>query len=116
MTRTCDVFRPRNAGKVTIPVNAKPTQDQFHLDRSRLGVHEEWDETAPNDWGGKGKMVTVQNDVLQNAVASCGDIRTRSSNVYEDGESNNSGSGPCCVPSVPLPYGGRNPLLRKKGV
>jgi hypothetical protein len=57
-----DTFRRRSYGKIDAPTNSKPMDDSFHVDRSRLGVHSEWDETAPNEWGGKGKVVEVSND------------------------------------------------------
>jgi len=109
-----DTFRPKSIGfGKTVQTNSKPAQDDFHLDRSRLGTHDEWDENAPNDWGGKGKYVPKKNDVLLNALGAMGDICAKSSNVYEDGKTSDTGSGPCCVPSAPSPYG-RNPIYNKK--
>jgi hypothetical protein len=100
---------------VTAPFNSKPTQDNFHVDHARLGTHEEYDPTVPNEWGGTGKYVAVQNNVLSNALSTMGDIKARSSNVYEDGKTGDTAAGPCCVPSIGSPYGGRNPIFRKRG-
>lgn len=111
-----DTFRPRSIGfGKTIPVNSKPTQDNFHVDRSRLGVHEEYDPEVPNDWGGKGKYVSKPNDIQMNALGAMGDILAKSSNAYECGPTDETGSGPCCIPSSPSPYGRRNPIYRKRG-
>ena len=111
-----DTFRPRSIGfNRTVQTNSKPAQDNFHLDRSRLGTHEEYDPEVPNEWGGKGKYVKKPNDVQLNAIGAMGDICAKSSNVYEDGKDSNTGSGPCCAPSVYAPYSQRNPIYRKRG-
>lgn len=109
----CDTFRERNGGKVDIPVNSKPANDNYHLDQSRLGMHEEWDGTVKNDWGGTGKFVPVRNDVRRNAIAAMGDLRARSSNTVIDAPSNDTKTGPCC-PSVTYPSEAMNPMYRKR--
>lgn len=109
-----DTFRRRGAGNVSIPVNSKPMDDSFHVDRSRLGTHEEYDPDAPNEWGGKGKYVETPNDIRRNAVAHAGDLRALSSNKNPDSGQKDTGTGPCCVPSGYPPYG-RNPIYRKRG-
>ena len=111
--RVHDTFRPRNYGKVDAPDNTKSAVDNFHIDRSRLGVHDEWDETVPNDWGGKGKMVQVANDIRLNAIGAMGDLRAKSSYASVDGPSDNTGTGPCCIPA-PYPPSGVNPMCKKR--
>lgn len=108
-----DKFRPRNAGAIDIPVNAKPTEDSFHVDRSRLGVHSEWNDTAPNDWGGKGKTVEVSNNIRLNALAHMGDLRGKSSYRNVNNPESETGTGPCCIPS-PYPPNAINPIFRKR--
>lgn len=111
--RVHDTFRSRNAGNVSIPVNSKPLDDSFHIDRSRLGTHEEYDPEAKSDWGGKGKYVPVANDIRLNAIASMGDIRAKSSSRSLDQDESNTGTGPCC-PSPSSPPYGKNPMYRKR--
>jgi hypothetical protein len=114
--RVHDTFRERSAGKVNIPVNSKPAFDQFHISRERLGTHEEYDETAPNDYGGTGKYVETPNDIRRNVVGAMGDILAKSS--FKNPEhSENTGSGPCCVPYLPGPYSNsKNPMYKgRKG-
>ena len=108
-----DQFRRRSFGKVDAPSNSKPMDDDFHVDRSRLGVHDEYDPEAANDWGGHGKFVPVANNIRLNAIGAMGDIRAKSSNVSPDAPSDNTGTGPCCVPS-PYPPAGMNPMYRKR--
>src|ERR1700676_526954 len=95
--RVHDNFRSKSFGKVNAPANDKPATDNFYLDRSRLGVHSEWDETAPNDWGGKGKMVEVSNDIRLNAIGAMGDLRAKASYRNTDNPSSETGTGPCCI-------------------
>lgn len=113
--RVHDVFRNRNAGNVEIQTNSKPATDNFHIDRARLGTHEEYDPEAPNDWGGHGKFVPKPNSIMDNVRGAMGGIGVVSSykNVHEPAEPTHSETG-CC----PSPYYGssaRNPLMRKKG-
>ena len=112
--RVHDTFRSRSAGNVRVPTNAKPLDDNFHVDRSRLGEHEEYDPEAKNDWGGKGKMVRVANDIRLNALSAMGDLRAKSSNRDPDQDESNTGTGPCCAPAPYAPYG-KNPIYRKRG-
>jgi len=110
-----DTFRSRSGGKVSIPTNSKPYDDSYHLDRSRLGVHQEWDPDAKNEWGGTGKMVEKPNDIRLNAIGAMGDIRAKSSNRQADSETNpDTGSGPCCAPTL-YPPNRTNPMFRKRG-
>ena len=108
-----DVFRRRNFGKVDVEANSKPATDNFHIDRSRLGVHDEFDPDAPNEWGGKGKLVPVPNDIRRNAIGAMGDICAKSSDASLDAPSNNTGTGPCCIPA-PYPPSGMNPMYKKR--
>ena len=111
--RVHDVFRRRNYGKVDAPDNTKPATDNFHIDQSRLGVHEEYDAEAPNDWGGTGKFVSVPNDIRTNAVAHMGDLRGKSSYRDLNAPTSDTGTGPCCVPSSYAPYG-KNPMYKTR--
>lgn len=109
-----DVFRRRNYGKVEACDNTKSATDSnFYIDRSRLGVHDEYDPEAKNDWGGTGRFVPKPNDIRLNAVAAMGDLRAKSSYASVDGPSNDTGTGPCCIPS-PYPPSGMNPMYRKR--
>ena len=108
-----DRFRSRNAGNVSIPVNSRPATDSFHVDRSRLGVHQEWDENAPNEWGGKGKYVEEPNDIRLNAISAMGDLCAKSSNRNPENETRDTGSGPRCVPYLDPPSL-VNPMYRKR--
>lgn len=113
--RVHDTFRRRNYGKVDAPDNTKSATDNFHIDRSRLGVHDEYDPDAPNDWGGKGRYVPAPNSIMDNVRGSMGGIGACSSykNVNDPAEPTKT-EGECCVPS---PYGrsAKNPLTRTKG-
>lgn len=66
-----DNFRMRDGGDVEIPMNSKSSTDNFHLDRSTLGTHTEWDPTKDE----YGDYVEVQNHVKQHARDSMGDLR-----------------------------------------
>lgn len=113
--RVHDVFRRRPYGNVEAPANSKPATDNFHIDRSRLGVHDEFDPEEPNDWGGKGKYVPKPNSIMDNVRGAMGGIGYRSSykSVHEPAEPTRT-QGECCAPS---PYGrsAQNPLTRTKG-
>lgn len=111
--RVHDEFRRKSFGNVDAPVNSKPATDRFHLDPSRLGQHSEWDETAPNDWGGKGKMVDVPNDIRLNAIGAMGDLRAKASYRSVDNPSSETGTGPCCIPA-PYPPNATNPMYRRR--
>jgi hypothetical protein len=111
--RVHDTFRRRSFGKVEVPANSKPYDDNFHIDRSRLGVHDEYVAEAPNEWGGHGKFMPVANNIRLNAIGAMGDLRAKSSNVSLDAPSDNTGTGPCCVPSS-YPPSGTNPIYRKR--
>lgn len=111
--RVHDVFRRKSFGKVDMDANSKPATDDFHIDRSRLGVHDEYDPEAPNDWGGKGKFVPKPNDIRLNVISSMGDLRRKSSYASVDGPSNDTGTGPCCIPA-PYPPSGMNPMYKKR--
>lgn len=110
-----DTFRPRSIGfDSTMPFNSKPATDNFHVDRSRLGVHDEYDPEAPNDWGGKGKTVEVPNSIMDNIRGAMGGLGARSSfKKVEDprAPTKTEGPTPCCY--EPRPEG--NPLMRRKG-
>jgi hypothetical protein len=108
-----DEFRRKSFGKVDAPANSKPYDDNFHVDRSRLGVHSEYDDKAPNEWGGKGKMVEVSNDIRLNAIGAMGDLRAKSSNRYTENPTSETGTGPCCIPT-PYPPNAVNPMYRKR--
>lgn len=112
--RVHDVYRRKNGGKVDMSTNSKPGFDNFHVDRSRLGVHEEYDREAPNDWGGKGKFVEKPNNIRLNAVAGMGDIRFKSSNRNPGNEQSDTGAGPRCDPTLYPPWS-KNPIYRKRG-
>ena len=112
--RVHDTFRRRQYGNVEAPDNTKSATDNFHIDRSRLGVHDEYDPEVANEWGGKGKYVPKPNSIMDNVRGSMGGIGACSSykNVNEPKEPTPTEGG-CC----PSPYGSsaRNPLTRKKG-
>ena len=108
-----DTFRSVSGGNVRIPVNSKPGFDDLHVDRSRLGVHEEWDPEAKNDWGGTGKYVETPNNIRLNVVGAMGDIAAKSSYRNADNETRDTGSGPRCTP-VLYPPNSQNPMYRKK--
>lgn len=111
--RVHDRYRFRNAGKVSIPTNAKPAFDSFHVDRERLGTDEEWDPDAKNDWGGKGKFVPTPNRIRENAISAMGGLRAKSSDRDLNVPSDDTGAGPRSVPSPYAPYV-RNPMYRKR--
>lgn len=96
-----DEFRPRSIGSRTAPFNSKQATTNFYQDRSRLGVHEEFDPTVPNDWGGKGKYVTRQNSIMDNVRAGMGDLGHCSSNKHRDAPAEPTNLSPGCCP---LPY------------
>jgi hypothetical protein len=107
-----DVFRRRSGGKVDIATNSKSATSDFFIDRSRLGTHEEYDPAEPNDWGGTGKFVPTPNDIRLNAIGAMGDLRAKSSYRSVDSPSDNTGTGPCCIPSGwPNAV---NPMYRKR--
>ena len=113
--RVRDVFRKRDYGKIQCPENSKPATDDFHVDRSRLGMHEEYDPEAPNDWGGKGRYVPVHNSIMDNVRGAMGGIGARSSfrSVHEPAEPTKTEGppAPCCDFDRPR----NNPLMRRKG-
>ena len=112
--RVHDTFREKSFGLVNAPVNSKPGFDSFFVDPSRLGVHSEWDNDAPNEWGGKGRTVEVSNNVRLNAIAGMGDLRFKASNKSPDHDKD-TGAGPCCDPVPYAPYSGSgNPMYRKR--
>jgi hypothetical protein len=111
--RVTDVFRRKSFGKVDAPANSKPATDNFHIDRARLGTHEEYDPEVKNDWGGMGKFVPKPNDIRLNAVAAMGDLRAKSSYANLNNPSSETGTGPCCIPSS-CPPNGMNPMYRKR--
>ena len=111
-----DVFRRRNYGKVEACDNTKSATDSnFYIDRSRLGVHDEYDPEAKNEWGGTGKFVPKPNSIMDNVRGAMGGIGYKSSyrSVHEPAEVTCT-EGPACCPS---PYGrdAKNPLTRTKG-
>lgn len=111
-----DTFRRRNAGKVEAPFNSKPATDDFHVDRSRLGFHEEWDPEARSDYGGKGKYVPVANSIMDNVRGAMGGIGAHASfrSVHELAEpTKTEGDAPCCTSDGYRPRS--NPLMRRKG-
>lgn len=110
--RVHDKFRERNAGLIDIPTNSKRAFDQFHVSRERLGSHEEYDATVPNDWGGTGKYVEKPNDIRRNAIGAMGDICAKSS-FKQPGKEEDTGAGPRCVPHLPNPYS-KNPMYKKR--
>jgi hypothetical protein len=112
--RVHDRYQFRNAGKVSVPTNAKPAFNSFHVDRERLGTHEEWDPEAKNDYGGTGKYVTKPNSIRLNAISAMGDLRAKSSNRDLNVPSEDTGTGPHFIPSAYAPYG-KNPMYKKRG-
>jgi len=110
--RVMDNFRSKNFGKIDAPANSKPATDSFHVDHSRLGVHEEYDCEAPNDWGGKGKFVERPNSIMDQTRASVGDIRRQGS--YRDLNAPATPTGIDCCPS-PYPPARMNPLTSRRG-
>lgn len=109
-----DTFRKKPAGLVEAEFNDKPYCDNYHMDRSRLGTHSEWDPEAENEWGGKGATVEVPNNVRLNAMSAMGDICAKSSNVNPPAPSSDTGAGPHYIPASYPPYS-RNPMFKKKG-
>ena len=113
-TRVHDTCRYKNGGNVEISSNSKPTTDDFHVDRSRIGTHEEWDDNAPNDWGGKGKVVPVPNSIMDNVRGAMGGLAARSSfNDMQRAECGGSRGCPTPLTYEPRPH--NNPLMRKRG-
>jgi hypothetical protein len=113
--RVTDVFRRKSFGKVDAPANSKPATDNFHIDRARLGMHEEYDPEVKNDWGGTGKYVPKPNSIMDNVRGAMGGIGYKSSyRNTNDPVEVTSTEGPGCCPS---PYGrdAKNPLTRLKG-
>jgi len=114
--RVHDVFRRKSGGKVDISTNSKSATDNFHIDRARLGTHEEYDPAEPNEWGGTGKYVQKPNSIMDNCRGAMGGIGYKSSyrSVHEPAEpTDTEGPGACC----PSPFGvyAKNPLTRIKG-
>jgi hypothetical protein len=113
--RVHDVFRRKSGGKVSMSTNSKPATDNFHIDRSRLGVHEEYDPDVPNDWGGTGKYVEAPNSIMDNVRGAVGGICAKSSykSVHEPAAPT---SGPNSVPCCAGEYRPENqPILRRRG-
>lgn len=109
-----DTFRPRSIGHgKTMPFNSKPATDNFHVDRSQLGEHEEWDDNAPNEWGGRGKTVPVKNSIMDNVRGAMGGIAAKSSSKCH--ESNECPANGCVAPYAYEPRPRGNPLMRRKG-
>ena len=108
-----DVYRRRNYGVVNAQDNTKPTTDSFHVDRSRLGEHEEYDPEAKNDWGGTGKYVKKPNSIMDNVRREMGDLGHCSSfkDVNAPAEPTNTD---CCPGFMSYP-GARNPVRRRRG-
>jgi hypothetical protein len=105
-----DEFRPRSIGSTTAPFNSKQATTAFFQDRSRLGMHEEYDPEVKNEWGGTGKFVPRQNSIMDNVRLGMGDLGHCSSNRNRDEPAKpTNGDVPCC-PS-PFAYGNRR--LRK---
>ncbi len=98
------LFRRKDAGVGTMSSNSHAATGDFFVDRSQLGVHEEYDPDVKNDWGGTGKYVEKPNSIMHNVRRSMGDIGACSSNkrrVDPNAPTNTPGNG-CCAPS---PYG-----------
>lgn len=108
-----DRYRSVSGGNVSIPVNSRRLNDPAYVDQSRLGVHEEWDPDAKNDWGGTGKMVETPNNVRLNAIGAMGDICAKSSNRNPENEVRDTGAGPRCTP-VLYPPNSTNPMYRRR--
>lgn len=108
-----DTFRRRSFGKVEAATNSKSATGNFHVDRARLGTHEEWDPEAKNEWGGTGKYVPRPNDIRLNVIGAMGDLRAKSSNRDLNAPSSDTGTGPNSVPMSFAPYG-RNPMYKKR--
>ncbi len=102
---TGGVFRPKSGGKVQISSNSHPATDNFHIDRSRLGTHEDYDPEVKNEWGENGKFVEKPNSIMDNVRSTMGGIGRLGS--YK------SIHNPVC----PSPYtrAGRNPLTTRRG-
>ena len=87
-----DIYRSKNAGVVNVPMNDKPYDDNFHLDRSTLGTHPEWNPTK----GKYGQYVEVEEDILKNVRSQMGELKHRSSSRRDHGKANIPGA-----PQVP---------------
>jgi len=111
--KVCGVFRRRNGGKTEMSTNSHSATSNFFVDRSRLGTHDEYDPDVKNDWGGMGKFVPKPNDIRLNAVSAMGDLRAKSSYRSVDALTNDTGTGPCCIPPS-CPPNGMNPMYRKR--
>ena len=110
-----DTFRYKSGGKTEICTNSKPATDNFHVDRSRLGTHDEYDPDVKNDWGGMGKYVPKPNSIMDNVRGAMGGIGYRSSfkSVHDPAEPTQT-QGTCRPPSIYGPCAS-NPLTRTKG-
>lgn len=92
-----DEYREKDLGVISMPSNSKPATSNFYVDRSRLGVHDEYDPDVKNEWGGKGKFVLKPNRIVDNARSAVPGSTTGSSfrNINAPAEPTNSG--PCCT-------------------
>ena len=94
-----DEFRMRNAGLVEAPFNSKSSTDNFHVDRSRLGTHEEYvPSSKPNEFG---RYEKVSNHIKESARRNMGDLKQRSSFVDINAKAD-CGTDTCCEPVNPL--------------
>lgn len=87
-----DEYRMRNAGKVEAPFNSKSSTDNFHVDRSRLGTHPEWDANGYKE---------VPNHIKENARRNVGGLKFKSSFVDLNAPAE-CGNDTCCPAPSPL--------------
>lgn len=106
-----DVFRPRDAGDVEVPMNSKSATSDFYVDRSRIGTHEEW-EPSKNPMK-PGRIVQVKDSIMDNARASIGAMGAKGSfadrGKLADKPVRSNGCG------VPCGASSRNPLTKRRG-
>lgn len=87
-----DTYRERNAGLVNVPMNSKSSTDNFHVDRSRLGTHGEWE--------GEGYR-QVPNHIKEKARREIGELKQKSSFTNLNAKPE-CGIDICCEPQNPL--------------
>jgi hypothetical protein len=92
-----DNFREKDMGVVSLPANSKPATSNFYVDRSRLGVHDEYDPQVKNEWGGRGKWGPAPNRIVDNAreMQMAGGARSSFTSINPREPTGNE----CCAPS-----------------
>lgn len=103
-------FRTVDGGDVPIEVNSHSTTSDRYVDRSRIGTHEEWQQSEnPMKMG---RIVQVQDSIEDNARAGADAMKHRSSFRDLNKPEQRRGNEVCSSPF----YGGfGGPLTTKRG-